>query len=248
MLKISAAGMSDAGNYRSRNEDAYDINEALGLFVVADGIGGRPGGDIASATIAEAMPSFVQKRLKELPDDQAGPKIANVLKLAIRDVNRLICDRSGALPEWEGMGSTIVACLIRDDKVIIAHKGDSRAYLLRGKHLERLTTDHNVANDLLRKGAISVAAAECLPNGHHITSFVGMEHDIDAEITSVSLQDGDKLLLCTDGLTGELTEPGIINILVLQTDPDLSNRKLIEAANEAGGQDNITAVTLCVTA
>ncbi|NTU52302.1 MAG: serine/threonine-protein phosphatase [Chlorobiaceae bacterium] len=247
MLRITVAGISDIGNCRSRNEDAYDINEALGLFVVADGIGGRPGGDMASATIAEAMPSLMRKRLKELTDDHLGPQLANALRLAIRDLDRLVCDRSGALPEWEGMGSTIVACLIRDDKAIIAHKGDSRAYLLSGKHLERLTTDHNVANDLLRRGAISEEEAELLPSGSHITRFVGMGQEIDAEISTVSLEDGDKLLLCTDGLTGELTEQEIIKVLAPKSSPLSTCQELIAYAKAAGGKDNITAITFCVT-
>ncbi|MEI8032974.1 MAG: protein phosphatase 2C domain-containing protein [Chlorobiaceae bacterium] len=182
-LRITSAGLTDIGNVRDHNEDAFAINNDLGLFIVADGVGGEQAGEIASSLIAESLPLFVKKTLQALPPEPDEEEIAVALGRCIQETNRLVHERSRAVPQWQGMASTLVTCLVRGTTACIAHIGDSKAYILKRKALKRLTTDHS------------------LPHPCHfrnvITRSIGSMEEVSADIACHTIEPGDKILLCS---------------------------------------------------
>ena len=156
----------------------------------------------------------------------------------------MVLDKASLSPDREGMGTTVVACLVVGNRALIAHKGDSRAYLQRGNHINMLTTDHNVACDLIRQGRISQEKAGSIPYAHALTRHVGMQQDVDAEVSSHTLEPGDRLLLCSDGLFEGLADREIGHIIACHGDLDACCHDLIDSAVENGSRDDITVILL----
>jgi protein phosphatase len=235
---------------REGNEDAFYVSEEQGLFIVSDGMGGARAGSLASAMIVQALPLQVLAgrlvRNANAPDvAQAG--VAEGLIRAIGFANDLVLGKTRDHPEVKGLGATVVAGLYAGGGMLaLAHLGDSRAYLMRGGYLERLTSDHTVAEMLLQTGHISRRQLRLHPSRHVLTRHVGKEDCPPADAIQLSLKPGDRILLCTDGLTGMLDDRTIGTILWETEEREATCRLLINRANEAGGRDNITAIIVDV--
>jgi PPM family protein phosphatase len=225
------AGLSDPGITRPSNEDALLVEAPL--YAVADGMGGHRAGEIASRVAIE-----------ELLAGAPGRADAKALARAVRAANRAVIESAEKSRTRTGMGTTLTAAMVDGLHVAIAHVGDSRAYLLHAGTLERITEDHSMVADLVRQGSITEQDARFHPQRSVITRALGSDANMVADIYEVDAEPGDRLLLCTDGLTGMLEDGYIAEILSTEREPEAAVAKLIEAANRAGGYDNITAVVV----
>jgi len=230
-VRVSAGVRSDVGRVRRRNEDAYLVQDPV--YAVADGMGGHRGGDVASTMSLEALEAA----------DIAG-RGAPALTAAIRTANRAVLERGEADRELSGMGTTITAVLVQGDRAHLAHVGDSRAYLFRDGALRQLTEDHTMVQEMVRRGQLTPAQADNHPQRSIITRALGAEGDLDVDELAVDLRPGDRLLLCSDGLSGMVSDAAIAGALTEAADPQAACDRLVEMANEAGGDDNITAVVI----
>jgi serine/threonine protein phosphatase PrpC len=221
---------SDTGRQRRANEDSFFVRAPL--FVVADGMGGAQAGEVASRLAAETF-------ARGLPDDGTSEQR---LEARVREANRRIHELSQEDRALNGMGTTITAAHLDGDELALAHVGDSRAYLLRDGELTRLTRDHTLVEELVRRGELTEAEAAEHPQRSIITRALGPEPDIDIDIHTHRVRDGDVLLLCSDGLTGMISEDEVAEILNGAASLGEAGRALVHAANEAGGRDNITVV------
>ena len=243
---IEAAALTDQGKIRENNEDAFSISQDIGLFVVSDGMGGHKAGEVVSGIVTRALPSQVEAALTQCD----APNEENLRKILIDSVAQLSnqvrqqTEREDAL---HGAGATVVACLIWNGVAIIAHMGDSRAYLLRDGVFERLTVDHSLGELLIEAGGLTRKQIKAHPDRNLVTRYVGMKESVGPEANLLDLQKGDRLLLCTDGLTNMAADRKVA--LVLSEEPDISRvcQELVDLANRAGGKDNITALIIdCV--
>jgi serine/threonine protein phosphatase PrpC len=228
-VKIEVGSATDIGRVRERNEDSMLVDPPL--YVVADGMGGHRGGQVASQVALEAM--------EELETGDGGSLAEHV-----RRANRAVWDRSVEDERLSGMGTTLTAARIDGGSALIAHVGDSRAYLLRDGSLRQLTTDHTLVARMVKSGEITEAEAEVHPHKNVLTRALGTDEQVEVDEDSIALVDGDRLLLCSDGLTGMVTEDQIQAILETSEQPQQAADRLVKAANRAGGIDNITVVVL----
>jgi serine/threonine protein phosphatase PrpC len=230
-FKVRSAARTDPGRRRRGNEDAY-VDQAP-LYAIADGMGGAQAGEVASALAADA--------LRELPQEGTGASRVTAL---IQEANRRVHDRASTDATTSGMGTTITAAIVEDDgTVTFGHVGDSRAYLLRNGELEQLTEDHSLVAELVRRGELSPAEAEVHPQRSVITRALGTDPDIDVDTFTVQANPGDLFLICSDGLS-DMVDRGDLEVILRthRSDLDGSAKALVQAANKAGGEDNITAV------
>ncbi len=222
---------SDRGQQRRGNEDAFFVQPPL--FVVADGMGGAQAGEVASGIAVDAFRAG-------LPDGESATehRLAGLVHVA----NRQIHERSRTAAEQAGMGTTLTAAYVDVDGVAIAHVGDSRAYRWRDGELERLTDDHSLVEELIRQGKLTAEEAEEHPQRSIITRALGPEPDVQVDTRTAPARGGDLFLLCSDGLTGMIGEAGVAEVLGRGGSLRDMVRRLIAAANQAGGRDNITVV------
>ncbi|MCB1042133.1 MAG: Stp1/IreP family PP2C-type Ser/Thr phosphatase [Acidobacteria bacterium] len=253
-MNYEAFVSTDVGNKRRINEDNFCSNSEMGLFVVADGMGGHAAGEVASRLAVEEIEDVIQAaRFDEgwtWPDNY-DPKIslmANKLKFAIHNANEKIRKATRDYNECRGMGTTIVAALIIRGKCCIAHVGDSRAYLYRNNELKPLTSDHSWVNEQLKQGFITLEHARNHPFRNVITQALGSGADIRIDTLEMDLYATDVLLLCSDGLNSMLADNEIEAIVRTGARGALDdlNHQLIEAAKEKGGDDNITVTLIRV--
>lgn len=238
-IQFEAAGYSDIGNGRTRNEDAFLIDIRHGLFVVADGLGGHPGGDVAAQAVIQYLPRLLRRRLKS---GQVATSIA--IKNALLDLNAAVRLSGQRNPELRGIGSTAACLMITDKNATIAHMGDSRIYHFRDGELSCLTQDHSVTAMLLRGGEISVSSVARHPARGQLTRYIGMEQEINPDVLSVRVKQGDRFLLCTDGLWNVLSSKRMTKLLSVGASSEAICWVLIEAAKAARSQDNITCVVV----
>ncbi len=233
----SYARASDTGKKRRRNEDSYVV--APPLFAVADGMGGAQAGEIASRLAAAALEETD-------PGSLSGPEKVTSL---IQEANRRVYERASADPSTSGMGTTMTVALVEGTEVTIGHVGDSRAYLVRDGSLEQLTEDHSLVNELLKSGKLSPQEAETHPQRSVITRAVGTDPDVDVDAFTVSANEGDVFLLCSDGLTDMVRDDDILDTVErFRDDLDRATKSLISAANRGGGEDNITVIAFTIAA
>lgn len=231
-MRLLAAWASDVGRVRSGNEDALLVDERLGVFAVADGMGGHRGGEVASSTAVEAV--------------RAALATGAAIDGAIRAANLAIRDRAFGDPEVAGMGTTFTAVVpLEGPSVLVGHVGDSRAYLIHEGMIRRLTRDHSLVEDLVREGQLTEEQAESHPQRSIITRALGIEPDVDVDLYTVTVAAGDRILICSDGLSDMLSDQEIV--AAAHGDGRSAANRLVDAANEAGGTDNITVVVLDVT-
>ncbi len=229
------AGMTHRGRVRDHNEDAILTDPGGTLWVVADGMGGHGHGDMASDMVIDHLSTIGETR------DPAWR-----LKQAFEDANRAV--REAARARGIGtMGSTAVAALLSGAVAHVAWVGDSRAYLMRGGQLRMITHDHSVVQDLVDSGRLTADEAEHHPEAHVITRAIGGEDAIEVDVVSVLMSIGDRLLLCSDGLTRCVFEQTIAETLRNEPDPEKASFKLVEAAMERGAPDNVSAIVVLAT-
>lgn len=233
---------SDVGRRRNTNQDYASVFtnlEGIKLAILADGMGGHRAGDIASQMAVLNLGNAWEEQ--DLTDDE---KIAQWFIQAIQEENALIYQRGQEQPEYNGMGTTIVAAALSEERFTIAHVGDSRAYLIRDGKIIQLTEDHSLVNELVKSGEISEEMAVNHPRKNILTRSVGMPGTVEVDVSTYIWQLKDRLLLCSDGLTNMLSEEMIETIV--NQEGTLSDKvtELINQANEAGGADNITVLLI----
>ncbi len=249
-VRIASGGVSDVGRVRTNNEDCYKIVELLNLFVLSDGMGGEVHGEIASAMAVET----VVKHCLKADSNPAAQVIGAVqpywsartkhLATAVHLANRTIFKAAEKDPDHRGMGATLTAAWIDGAKLSIAHVGDSRAYLLRSGSLLQLTRDHSLVAEQVRRGILTAAEAEESNMQSVLLRALGAQAAIEVDAEEHTLFPRDVLLLCSDGLTRMVTEPEIAGTLQAETDHARAAEKLVALANERGGPDNITVLTV----
>ena len=251
VMKLTFAGATDRGRVRSRNEDRFVADGDLKLFAVVDGMGGHSGGDLASGTIAEAVTAFIRETATD--SDKTWPEgmdarlsaLANRLQVAIRSANRTLAARAQENAALDGSGATLAAALFGDGDVAISHVGDCRAYLLRNGSLAQMTRDHSVVAEQMALGLIDAQAARTHPLRHVVTRAVSGQAGMAVDTLELKIQPGDRLLLCSDGIHGVLTDKEIADIVGDRQRPlDELCRAAIDQANSRGGPDNCTAVVI----
>jgi serine/threonine protein phosphatase PrpC len=228
-MKVTAAVATDVGLVRDGNEDSYLTDEPL--FAVADGMGGHRGGEVASQLAVQTLEKLFKKGIGELPDQ-------------VQEANRVVFERSVVDEKVAGMGTTLTAALVEGDRIRLAHVGDSRAYLLREGDLRLLTEDHTLVHRMVTEGEISKEEAETHPQRSVLTRALGVETVVDVDDDTVQVHPGDRLLLCTDGLTSMVSEQAVEEVLRAVPDPREAAQRLVQLANEGGGTDNTTVVVL----
>lgn len=228
--------ITDIGQHRKINEDSYDnyIRDNKSLLVVADGMGGHKAGEIASSITVKSIIDF----FKENEDSYGNP--LNLIEDSIHCANEEVYRESVDNSDYNNMGTTIVLAYIVDNDLFISNVGDSRAYLKNKYGFKQISRDHSLVNDLLLNGTITEEEAELYTQKNIITRAMGIEEFVEADSIVMSLENDDLILLCTDGLTGELTDEEIEDILNEDISLQDKCKKLIEESNEMGGNDNIT--------
>ena len=237
------AGRSDTGRLREANEDSFALLPDRGLFVVSDGMGGHRAGDVASGIVVRVLPEIWAKRWSSIRSRKALT-IQTALRDAIVELSRQLHDAAAAQSDLAGAGATVVLAFLHRATAFVAHMGDSRAYMWRRGTLARLTEDHTVASLLARNGEISFAEVATHPAAGALSRYVGMKGVVYPDVRAVGLAPGDRLLLCTDGLTGTVSEKLLGGVLARARGPEAACQRLIYAANAAGGRDNVTAVVV----
>lgn len=239
---MTITGKTDVGRVRSSNQDAFAYTEFGGgnfCAVVCDGMGGHVGGSIASETAISAF----QKQMSMA--DEASLKERNIEELlssSVMRANEAVFSRSIVEPSLKGMGTTIVTVFSYEGKNYVAHVGDSRAYFFDGERIVRLTKDHSVVQEMIDKGEITEDDANKHPYKHVITRVLGIDSEVSVEISEIDLSSSGKLLLCSDGLSNMLSDDLLEEFLRLDIDVNDLCDLLVDAANERGGNDNITVV------
>jgi serine/threonine protein phosphatase PrpC len=238
---MKAAAVTDPGQVRPANEDSVFADPDTGLLIVADGMGGHAAGEVASGMAAETIAAFLREKLPA-----SGTLVLDAPRLlgeAVRRADAAVRERAAADPTLNGMGTTAVVAICRDDDLALAHVGDSRAYLLHEGGLRRITEDHSLVARMVSAGTITPAEARKHHLRNVITRSLGFEGNAEAEVQILEWVRGDSLLLCTDGLTGMVEDDEIESILASHgADVEAAARALIALANEHGGTDNVSAV------
>jgi serine/threonine protein phosphatase PrpC len=231
MSVLHSTGLTDPGRRRRHNEDAFVCEPPL--FAIADGMGGAQAGELASRLAAAAVGRG------EADDLTGGDRVVALIEAA----NRSVYERAAADQSVSGMGTTMTVALVEDDQVWVGHVGDSRAYLLRGSALAQVTEDHSLVAELVRSGRLSPDEAGDHPHRSVITRALGTDPDVAVDVMPVPTQPGDVFVLCSDGLTTMVDDDTILELLGQHRDDlDAAARTLIDRANDAGGEDNITVV------
>lgn len=250
VLYFHYAGLTNTGMIRDHNEDAYKLplDADAGtlaskghLYVLADGMGGHQKGEIASAVTIETVNKEYYASVMSLEGSNSADTIIEALTSAIEKANNQV------LSATEGGGTTVVAAVLYGDILVAMNVGDSRAYLLRENELRQLSKDHSLVQRLVEVGKITEEEALTHPRRNVLYQALGQGSDVDIHISSEALRDGDVVILCSDGLWGEVTEPEIKEVLQKAASPLAAARQLIDSANASGGADNITAIIIQVS-
>lgn len=246
MFKVDATGITDVGRVRASNQDSMLVDKDLGLFIVADGMGGHAGGEIASRICIEQIQSEVQGKflalLETSPKTHPDPILMNGLAASINFASAKIYEHSLEDPSLRGMGTTATVVKIVGDYAYCAHVGDSRFYLIRKGLIYQMSFDHSLVNEQVRAGILTPEEAEVHHLKNVITRSVGYQEEEDVDTHCTKLEAGDLLLMCSDGLHGKISDGEISKIT---SDKGLhAAKELLDLANERGGEDNITVVII----
>ena len=232
-MRLATGSATDTGLHRGNNEDAYLVDVEHVVFAVADGMGGHRGGEVASRTAIEALRAAIA----------AGLPVHD----AIVQANTAVIERASGDQELTGMGTTLTAVVVAGGRqLLIGHVGDSRAYLLQGGAMRRITNDHSLVEELLREGRLTAEQAESHPRRAIVTRALGVERTVEVDLYTVEVAAGDRLLICSDGLTTMVRDRDIERLARSETDPQRTAEILVDAANRAGGEDNTSVVIVDV--
>ena len=247
MSRLDIAGLSHAGNKRDRNEDSIGIDAQLGLVVLADGMGGYQGGQIASALAVKVVIETIREHYSSAPEN-VETKVGDdwhrsVLRQAFEKANNVIYHLARRKPQWQGMGTTLIAALFHDHRVTIGHVGDSRLYRVRNNELQRVTADHSLLQELVDGGFCTAEDLRCSLNKNLITRAVGIAQSVEPAMKQEQVIPGDLYLLCSDGLT-DLVDDQEIQLALRQSFCELRKAavSLVRLANHRGGHDNISVI------
>jgi protein phosphatase len=242
-LPFRWGAVSDIGKSREENEDMFLAEPELGLFLVSDGMGGHRGGALASKIVIEDLPAMIETRLDKLK--VGNPRtIRSLFKKAIVEQSKQLQLEGTSESGFKGMGATLVMALLKKNRAYIGNLGDSRMYRFRRGRLLQLTKDHSVVSELLDRGHIKPEEVENHEAQGEITHYIGMEEKARPHVRSFTLKKDDRLLLCSDGLTDMMNNKSIAAILKKEGDCKAACQALVDAANAAGGEDNVTAVVI----
>ena len=253
MIGIEASGLTDVGRKRKHNEDAYALDVNDGLFIVADGMGGHAAGEVAAKITVETIGEFIaatrQKEEATWPFkyNHALHFNSNRLAIAIEKANERVMAAVAAQPWLKGMGTTVVAGLLNEKILSLAHVGDSRAYLFRDGRLSRLTDDHSWVHEQVAAGILTEDEAKSHPLKNVVTRALGGGPSVSPDLQELAFSPRDRFLFCSDGLTTMLSDEEIEEAASEQEDPEALCQSLIDLANDKGGVDNITVVVARVT-
>ncbi len=246
--KLRVVGLTDTGKVREHNEDTICGDAETGLLVLADGMGGYKAGEVASGLAVKTIVGLVREQMQvedmNAADSGSGLSRASIiLRDAIQRANKIIYQTARTQPQCEGMGTTVVAALFFDNKVTIAHVGDSRLYRVRGEKFERVTMDHSLLQELVDRGLYSAEEAQRAANKNYVTRALGVEPSVEVEIQEIAAQKGELYMLCSDGLSDMVEDEDIhLTISTFGANLDHVARQLIQLANDNGGRDNISVV------
>ncbi len=246
--KIDFAEITDTGRVREHNEDAIGSNADIGLMVLADGMGGYNAGEVASGIAVQIVTDLATDGANREERDDIDPhsgmmRQSIVLRDAIYRANKIIFQTAQSQTHCEGMGTTIVACMFYDDKVSIAHVGDSRAYRLRGGQLDQMTLDHSLLQELVDRGFYSEEEAQRSTNRNYVTRALGVEPTVEVEVHEHDVLPDDVYLLCSDGLPDMVEDDDIhLTISTFNASLDVVGQQLIDLANDHGGRDNVSVM------
>jgi len=244
--KIDLAELTDTGRVRDHNEDAIGSDPDIGLMVLADGMGGYNAGEVASGIAVQIVSELATEGASRENRDEIDPhsglmRQSIVLRDAVYRANKIIFQTAQSQTHCEGMGTTIVACMFYDNKVSIAHVGDSRAYRLRGGAFEQLTLDHSLLQELVDRGFYSAEEAQRSTNRNYVTRALGVEPTVEVEVHEYEVLQDDIYLLCSDGLPDMVEDEDIhLTISTFNASLDVVGKQLIELANDHGGRDNVS--------
>lgn len=234
---------TDIGKAREINQDYYSIpnsEENLQIYILADGMGGYNGGEIASKLATESAKKYIENNLNQI--EHTRDNILELIKNAIEYANMVVFEKSKEVPELEGMGTTLDICFIYNNKIYIGHVGDSRIYRIRGEIIRKLTKDHSYVQQLVEDGKITREEANHHPKKNMLIKALGCTAYVEPDIRARNYESGDILVMCSDGLTNMVEEKEIYQ--VVKQNPETAPQRLVEMANQAGGYDNITVVTI----
>lgn len=240
---MEAFANSDIGKVRDMNQDSYyisDKDDKIKLYIVADGMGGYKGGEIASKLAIESSKNYIINNFDQIKKEI--DQIIELIKNAIEYANMVVYEKSKEVPELVGMGTTIDVCLIYSNRIYIGHIGDSRVYRLRKDFFRKLTVDDSYVEQLVKEGNITKEEAYNHPKKNMLTKALGCTAFVEPTVLVKGFMKGDILLMCTDGLTNMLKEDKICEII--KQNSEQASKELVKKANEQGGYDNITAVII----
>ncbi|MBP1950712.1 Stp1/IreP family PP2C-type Ser/Thr phosphatase [Virgibacillus litoralis] len=233
--------LTDKGQIRNHNEDSggvfYNQSDQM-LAIVADGMGGHQAGDVAS----QMATAVIQKKWQECKQLTTPEETEVWLSKSVQEINNSIFEQAKTNEECQGMGTTVVIAICTEDFATISHVGDSRGYILNETGFKQLTEDHSLVNELVRSGQISKDDAEQHPRKNVLLKALGTDINIKADTISIGWEHGDKLLLCSDGLTNKVTDEELFEFTQLEKGLEASGHEMIKLANERGGEDNISLV------
>jgi PPM family protein phosphatase len=246
--RVRLVGGTDIGKVREHNEDTIAFDPEIGLLVVADGMGGYNAGEVASGIAVKTIVNLVREsierenlRAQDAETGMSRPSI--ILRDAIHRANKIIYQTARTQPQCEGMGTTVVSALFFDNKIAIAHVGDSRMYRLRNDKFEQVTMDHSLLQELVDRGFYSAEEAQRAANKNYVTRALGVEPNVEVEIQEVPVQKGDFYVLCSDGLSDMVEDDDIhLTITTFGDNLDTVAKQLIQLSNDNGGRDNISVV------
>jgi PPM family protein phosphatase len=246
--KISFVGQTDTGRVREHNEDTIATDLDVGLLVLADGMGGYNAGEVASGIAVKTITNLVREGLgrEDLGSVDRATGLSRpsiVLRDAITRANKIIYQTARSQAECEGMGTTVVAALFYDNRVSIAHVGDSRLYRQRGSQISQVTMDHSLLQELVDRGFYSPEEAQRAANKNYVTRALGVEPQVEVEVQEHPVDKGDIFILCSDGLSDMVEDEDIrLTISTFGANLDTVAKQLIQLANENGGRDNVSVV------
>ena len=233
---------TDTGRARNNNEDSVAVDDPTALVVLADGMGGYNAGEVASGMATSFIKSELGRWLAEASESATDPDVRRAMDICVDNANRAIFNAANSNPQYAGMGTTLVVGVFRDSRLLMGHVGDSRGYRLRASRLTQITHDHSLLQEQIDSGLITPEQAAFSANKNLVTRAVGVEDTVLLETHLHDVLPGDTYLLCSDGLSDMLDDESIAQLLMgAETLPEAASA-LIDAANEAGGKDNISVV------
>lgn len=240
-------GITDVGRERSINEDYISLpetSESLKIFILADGMGGANAGEIASVEAVKASKKYIEENINKIliadPDE-----VRQLILNAVLEANKRVIELSNTVKEYKGMGTTLIVLYVLKNKVFIGHVGDSRVYRIRKNIIRQLTKDHSFVQELVNTGTITKQEAKNHPQKNILTKVIGYEQDIKPDIITKGFLKDDVILICSDGLTNMLEDSQIYEIITNNIlDNQKMSKELVDRANESGGLDNISVITI----